>query len=470
MNPTRRHFLQSAVAVTVGFRGLHTLLASPARAGDRADAGFGPLIKDAEGLLDLPAGFRYRIIARRGSPMSDGLIVPGQPDAMGAFAGPDGRVLLVCNHELDPDMLEFSPFGRDNALLSRVPAEFAFDRGRGVEPCIGGTTTLVYDPGSGTVERHYLSLACTKYNCAGGVTPWGTWISCEETASRAGKKYEQDHGYPFEVTPSAEIQLTKPTPYKAMGRFRREAVAVHPPTGIVYQTEDVDDSAFYRFIPAQPGKLAAGGRVQALRVLDQPGLDTRNWTDEETGKPLAAAVPLGRSLRVGWVDLDNVEAPDDDLRLRAVRAGGACFARTEGIWRGSDAFYFACTSGGRERLGQIWKYTPSPAEGTPAEAQQPGALELFAEPNDASLIQNCDNLTVAPWGDLIVCEDNGDVNYIDGVTPDGRLYKLARNARDKSEFAGSVFSPDGSTLFVNLQLSGLTLAITGPWGRVTAVR
>ena len=122
------------------------------------------------------------------------------------------------------------------------------------------------------------------------------------------------------------------------------------------------------------------------------------------------------------------------------------------MWYADGEIYFACTSGGPARFGQIWKYTP-----------ETSTLELFVEAQQDGLINNADNLTVAPWGDLVVCEDSGGVDHLIGVTPDGVMYRLARNALSNSEFAGAVFSPDGSTLFVNLQQDGLTVAITGPW-------
>jgi secreted PhoX family phosphatase len=165
-----------------------------------------------------------------------------------------------------------------------------------------------------------------------------------------------------------------------------------------------------------------------------------------------------------WIDVDDVEAPEDDLRYRGFENGAARFARGEGIWMGDEDVFFACTNGGRIRKGQIWRYTPSPHEGAPREADAPGRLELFVEPNDPGLIDNADNLTVAPWGDVIACEDGSGDQYLAGVTPDGEIYKFARNARDgDSELAGATFSPDGTTLFVNVQDAGLTLAITGPW-------
>ncbi len=161
--------------------------------------------------------------------------------------------------------------------------------------------------------------------------------------------------------------------------------------------------------------------------------------------------------------MDNVESPKDDLRHRGYNAGAARFARGEGMWLGADGIYFACTSGGKEEDGQIWRYIPSPQEGTKDERKDPGKIELFVEPNNSNLVKNADNLTAAPWGDLIVCEDrDGDVIRLIGVTPQGKLYTFA-NSHQNTEFAGVCFSPDGSTLFVNAQDAGRTFAITGPW-------
>jgi secreted PhoX family phosphatase len=240
-----------------------------------------------------------------------------------------------------------------------------------------------------------------------------------------------------------------------MGRFTHEAVAVHPSSGIAYETEDLTDGLLYRFLPDTPGELAGGGRLQALGVRGQPGLDTRNF-EGRTIEP-------GVSLEVHWIDLDHPESPDNDLRYRGFEAGAARFARGEGIWYGDGEAYFACTNGGQRRKGQIWRYRPSPVEGTPGERDAPGTLELFIEPNDGTLIENADNLVVAPWGDVIACEDGTGDDYLVGITPRGELYKLAHNLGGDGEFAGACFSPDGSTFFVNMQIDGWTLAITGPW-------
>lgn len=460
---SRRRFLKGAAAVAAGFGGLQQVACLSLREQQAAAAlpeiknGYGPLVPDPEGLLDLPRGFSYRVLSRTGDAMDDGLLVPGGPDGMATFVGPKGRTLLVRNHELTPGNPAVGPFGEGNALLDQYPAAQIYDLGGGKTPCLGGTSTVVYDTRTGKVERQYLSLAGTVRNCAGGPTPWDSWITCEESTLRASGDLEQDHGYNFEVPASHQVRRAAATPLKAMGRFNHEAVAVDPRTGIVYQTEDTGDSLIYRYLPHQKGDLAAGGRLQALVVRSAPGLDTRNWEE--------VLVPPGQALEVGWIDIENVESPDNDLRHQGHAKGAAVFARGEGMWYGRDSVYFACTNGGAARKGQIWRYWPSPAEGTAAEAERPGRLELFIEPNDGTLVDNADNLTVAPWGDLVVCEDGPEAQFLVGVTPQGSLYKLGHNAFNHSEFAGATFSPDGKVLFVNIQWPGITLGITGPWRR-----
>jgi secreted PhoX family phosphatase len=461
---TRRSFLQAAAAIPLGFAGLHNFLAGRVRGAEAMPPriGFGPLLPDPNGILELPSDFSCRVISRVGERMDDGLFVPGDPDGMAAFPGPSGTTVVIRNHELTPYQKYASPFGKENKLLSRIPRSSFYDYGKGEFPCIGGTTTLVYDTEKCLLKKQYLSLAGTINNCAGGPTPWNTWITCEETEQRSEGALEKDHGYAFEVPARPDGQLAKPLPLTAMGRFRREAVAVDPRSSIIYQTEDVSDGLIYRFIPTSPGEPIKGGKLQALAVRDKKGLDARNWTDLRTGE-VDSPVPPGEPMAVEWIDLDEVHAPKNDLRIRGFEKGAARFARAEGMWFGRNCVFFCCTDGGRTKTGQIWRYTPSLVEGTPAEADHPGSLQLFLEPNDSSLLQNGDNITVAPWGDLFVCEDGPGEQFLVGITPEGSLYKFARNVADTSEFAGAVFSPDGSTLFVNLQNTGLTIAITGPW-------
>ena len=261
--------------------------------------------------------------------------------------------------------------------------------------------------------------------------------------------------------------LVKPEPIKAMGRFVHEAVTIDPYTGIVYLTEDTSDGLIYRYIPREPSRLIKGGRLQALVVKDHSSLNTSNAVDpdglNDTNEPKGPNVPLNESMAVDWIDLDDIQSPKNDLRHRGGTQGAARFARGEGIFFGRNCVFFVCTAGGKNRMGQVWRYLPSNREGHPEERAKPGQLELFIEPNDQTMLENGDNITVAPWGDLVICEDGPNEQFLVGVTPTGQIYKIAQNVMNHSEFAGSTFSPDGSTLFINVQTPGLTIAITGPW-------
>ncbi|MEM9824619.1 MAG: alkaline phosphatase PhoX, partial [Bacteroidota bacterium] len=270
----------------------------------------------------------------------------------------------------------------------------------------------------------------------------------------ANAQLRKDHGYNFEVPASSQIKRAKPIPLKAMGRFNHEAVCVDPKTGIVYQTEDRPDGLFYRFLPNTPGQLHKGGKLQALMIKDQKGKDTRNWEKVD----LIPRSPL----EVKWIDVGDIDTQKDDLRLIGYERGAARFARGEGAWFGKGELYFACTNGGATKTGQVFRYRPSEQEGQVGEQQNGGRLELFLEPNDSALLTYCDNLTVAPWGDIVLCEDRGNPNIV-GVTPEGKYYRFGENIGFESEFAGGVFSPSGKTFFVNIQHAGLTLAIQGPW-------
>jgi len=435
MSLSRRHFLRSAAAVSAGFLGLRALHLDPLHAQDAP--GYGDLVADPKKVISLPKDFTYAILSRTGETMDDGLLVPAAHDGMAAFPGPEGRTLLVRNHELTAES-GVGPFGAKGALLEKIEADRLYDP----SGC-GGTTTLVFDTKAGRLEKHFLSLGGTYRNCAGGPTPWGSWITCEENTTRAGGRAQKDHGWCFEVPASAAPGLARATPLAGLGRFNHEAAAVDAKTGHVYLTEDQRDGLLYRFTPDRKGDLAAGGKLQALAIKGRPGADTSNDGKGET-------IAVGKPVDVEWVDLDGIDAPKDDLRKRGREKGAATFARGEGMWYGRDAVYFCCTSGGARDKGQVWRLAGD-------------RLELFVEPNDAAVLENCDNITVAPWGDLVLCEDGPGRNALVGVTPAGRLYRLAENAMNTSEFAGACFSPDGTTLFVNIQTPGLTIAITGPW-------
>ncbi len=470
MPDSRRQFLKHS-AVATAFLGL-ARLSNHARAElDDDSYRYGKLVDDPHRIFDLPAGFSYRIIGRAGDYMDDGLRVPGRSDGMGTFKGPDGKTIIIRNHELEKDLTFEGPFGLQNELIGKIPRSLIYDAGGGLEPHQGGTTTIVFDTKTQTVEKQFLSLVGTSRNCAGGMTPWNTWLSCEESVEKAAtatpddldNRNEQPHGWVFEVPATTETGLVKPVPIKAMGRFNHEAVAIDPRTGIVYLTEDRNDGLFYRFLPSRKGDMTSGGRLQFLSLettASAPGdpMDTRNW-NKDTANPF----PVNEARKVRWMDIDDVESPADDLRRRGHKMGGTRFARGEGIWFGDKELYFACTNGGLKQYGQVFRYRPSEAEGTPAEVQSPGEVELFLEPNDKAVLHGADNITIAPWGDVVFCEEGPRHAGLRGVTPQGDVYPIGRNRYNSKELAGACFSPDGTTLFVNIYDPGITVAITGPW-------
>lgn len=403
-----------------------------------APTAYGALQPDPEGLLDLPENFTYRVVSSLGDRMSDGASVPDKADGMGCFDLGDGQLALVRNHE----------------LVSTDDSGGAFAMGFGSKDggfVPGGTTHVILDAKTLTVTDQFRSLGGTIRNCSGGVTPWNTWLTCEESTTGPGREFGEglvkNHGWVFEVPANAR-GLVAPEPLYALGRFNHEAACVDPETGFVYLTEDRDDSVLYRFIPKQSDQLAMGGRLQAMQVVDAP--DLRNWS--------AASLRPGGVSAVNWLDLDDVESPNDDLRHRARAKGASLIARGEGIHMAQGEAYICSTSGGAARLGQILRLHLS-------DTGEQDRLELFFESVSTRQFNFGDNLTVAPNGHLVVCEDQYTEkvdNFLRGITPEGHAYPLAR-LRLQTELAGACFSPDGTTLFVNVYAPTKTLAITGPW-------
>lgn len=447
----RRGFTKGVMATAFAGLALHSRFVSAAVLADANR--FGAPVPDPAGILDLPRGFSYKIVSQFGQTMSDGRQVPNSADGMGCTALSDGRLCLMRNHELGADELKHGacPVG-----TAGDAAAFDCYRSGGGEALPGGVSTIVLDPASLAVEEQYLSLVGTLYNCAGGITPWGTWLSCEEDVSRGGGLHKEDHGWVFEI-PVAPGGLVSAEPIKAMGRLNHEAAVVDPRSGAVYMTEDRQDSLFYRFVPAVPGQLAKGGRLQALALADPALADTRNWTRR--------ILATGGWHDTRWIDLDDVESPKDDLRKRGAKAGATVFARGEGIHGGDGEIYFTCTSGGPARRGQIMRYRPSPVEGTATEVAQPGQLQLFVETTDPEHFSFGDNLSIAPNGDLMVCEDRPGSrpdNYLRGVTPEGKVYSFARVSA-ATKVSGVCFAPDGKTMFLNLYNPARTIAVRGPF-------
>ncbi len=405
-------------------------------------------------LLRLPTGFRYRSFGWTGDAMADGTITPGAHDGMGIIAEENGLITLCRNHELKA---KAGPFGTD---------EIRYDPEGG-----GGCALLTFDSKQGEWRGAKPALAGTVKNCAGGPTPWGSWLSCEETVLGPGGvddderfDFQREHGWIFEVSADGG---KPPVPLKAMGRFVHEAVAVDPATGYVYETEDRGTAGFYRFIPNEAGTLAAGGQLQMLKV---PGVGD-----------LRRGIQLGQKFDVEWVDIEDVErahSPEgkgdenpagDELGvfMQGKAQGAATFARLEGCWWGNGLVYLVSTSGGDKGHGQVWQYDP-----------RNNVLQLIFESPDARVADSPDNICVSPRGGLVLCED-GDVKpqHLRGMTPDGRIFPFAANnvvLRGEhnniqgdyraEEWAGATFSKDGKWLFVNIQDPGITFAITGPWG------
>ncbi|MGE0353816.1 MAG: alkaline phosphatase PhoX [Gemmatimonadales bacterium] len=442
----RRQFLgRSALAggALIGIEGLmargglrsHPLPGMPR--GDYGDPVPARADNTGEWLLALPPGFRYTAFGRTGEPMADGRPTPPSHDGMAAFAHA-GKIRLVRNHEVQ--------------TIAGGPVRAIGDATRSYDPaCGGGTTTVVVDPATRLPERTFVSLSGTNTNCAGGPTPWGSWISCEEIVIGTSRGLSQKHGYCFEVPASADAEV-EPVPLRAMGRFVHEAVAVDPATGIVYETEDALTAGFYRFQPSTRDRLAAGGRLQMLAVQDRPGYDTRR------GQAAGVVLP------VRWVDIgdpDPANAEQDRLAVyhQGVAQGAATFGRLEGCFHGAGRIYLNSTNGGDAGLGQVWEYRPVGGDG--------GQLRLVFESDSPTVLNAPDNICMSPRGGLVLCEDHGGGDmHLRGLTRDGRVFDFARNIvpdHETSEFAGSTFSPDGTTLFVNIQTPGITFAIWGPW-------
>lgn len=424
-------------------------------------AGYGELIPTAakntgETYLALPKGFEYKVFGKRGGIMSDQNKTPPAHDGMASFKV--GReIRLVRNHEVTNSRkpIEGSNIGKINS----------YDETAG-----GGTTTLVIDPKTHEIVRDFVSLSGTLINCAGGRTPWGSWISCEETTlgqtltTYGGKPaggFKQPHGYCFEV-PAKANSVVVPVPLKAMGRFVHEAIAVDKKSGVVYLTEDNTPAGFYRFLPNRKKRLAEGGTLQMLKIKNKDKYDTRKG--QKTGMSFAA----------NWVTIDNpdpIEADVDPLAVQkqGFKKGAAIFSRLEGIYADEKGrIYFDSTDGGNVKGGQIWMYEPT--------KKDEGRLTLLFESPDREILDMPDNICLRPKSNhLFICEDSDYVgqggtpdNYLRILTPDGRIADFAHNITPKyisSEFAGSTFSKDGKTLFVNLQAVGATFAIWGDWER-----
>ncbi len=458
---SRREFLSESFSSVTGFGVASALSSLGGRfaLGETAKPGTEliPCKDETTGipLIRLPEGFRYVTFGWSGDPMDDGLKTPDDHDGMGVVAEKDGIVTLVRNHEISKD-------GKAWAVKNGEPYD---------PRALGGCTTLKFDTKAGKWLESFASISGTSRNCAGGVTPWGTWLTAEETVlgvndsdhykMNAKRSFKKDHGWVFEVDPAG---VKKPVALEAMGRFVHEAIAFDRETGIVYETEDRGTAGFYRFIPNEKENLAAGGKLQIAEVVGQDDL--------------RGTVKKQATFDVRWHTIPDptlAHTPGldkgDELGVfkQGKKLGGTTFSRLEGCWSGNGLIYFDATSGGGAQAGQIWQYDPKTEKLT----------MLFESPGKETLNMP-DNLCVNPNGGLALCED-GDYGVsefpqrIHLLSQDGKLTPFALNDVELKgekgfkgdfrgkEWAGVTFSPDGQWMFANLQTPGITLAITGPW-------
>jgi secreted PhoX family phosphatase len=476
-NPMRRTLLKGIAALPL----IGPLAALQARAASRETlliaSPYGPLrpVQDQStglSLLRLPQGFSYASFGWTGDRMANGMACPGKHDGMGVVSTRGGEITLVRNHEVS--------LGQDTHFFG-APA--VYDRGLiGGMLANGGNTVLRFRDGKWVDVLP--ALGGTLANCAGGVTPWGTWLSCEEVGADDASSSGMKHGYVFEVSPDASSSAQ---PIVGMGRFRHEAVAIDPASGIVYMTEDDSGkSGFYRYLPkvkdGKPGSLAAGGVLQMARVAGDRNANI-------------AAAAVGQAHPLKWVDIAD---PDANRGKAEAEAGGKSISnasgpfrqgwaqgalrmnRGEGIACHDGKVYVMDTTGGEVKSGAIWELD--------LETQ---ILRCIYASRGMLFGNMGDNITVSPRGGLLMCEDAnstavdeyGAGERLMGLTQQGEVFVFAKNnyavdaeallragksaahagnKRD-SEFCGACFDATGKFLFVNAQEPGITYAITGPW-------
>jgi len=468
---TRKTFVEGSAAVGGGVA-LSALAAGTAH-GQRARRarGYGPLRPRREQttgreLLKLPPGFRYKVISKEQDPSTAYVTdpntlehtattvpTPNVFDGMGAYPSRDGSntTILIRNHEHRQ---------RAGEIPVVVPDDLRYDPNPVYR---GGSTKLVVDNASREVISTLHVLGGTSVNCAGGVMPWGSWITCEEIALNARETNAADattpnekHGWIFEVDAYTDRPVNA-VPIERAGFFAHEAVAWLD--GALYETEDAGfPSFFFRYRPGRtidaPGELeGSNGVLEVLRRRGAPGFDGN------TANP-------GDVFGVEWVRIPDPEARRATVKQQAIDRGGMRFSRLEGAWVGDGHVYFDATSGGEAQQGQLWSYRP--ADDT---------LRLIFESPGEGVLDNPDNVVVAPTGHVWLQEDGDGSQFIRGVNQAGQIYDIVESIANSSEFAGGCFSPDGQTFFVNqlgdrgvpndqneiLDNGAVTYAIWGPF-------
>ncbi len=397
---------------------------------------FGELISDPHGILDLPREFQYRIISKENDTMTSGDLVPANNDDIGAISAGPGMTLLFRNHAMSTE---------DVALGKATPVTHAPGTVYDPELRAGGATTLLINTERKLISDH-VSISGTLRNCAGGLTPWRTWLTCEKSTETMAKP----HGYVFEVDPRSGSHLE---PVLGMGRFKHGAVSFDH-DGIAYLCEDDHDpfGCFYRFAPANlfggSGSLHGGGTLSALAVA---GLRS----------DLSVVKTPGIVLDVDWVNVPNANPKDGEtpIREQVISLGATPIPEVQETWAGTDgSIWFVCRScevhhKNVSKGGHIWRYDP---------ASQ--TIELIGSFADDTPHDKPKSVTPGPHGFAIASTHNQTERRIVGIAENGQLFPFGLNRLNNEDFSGATFSPDGKTLFVNLRGSpGLSFAIWGPW-------
>jgi secreted PhoX family phosphatase len=447
------------IALTGSINGLFGSGAAPAGAHDRVgtapkgEAGYGALVEDPAGLLSLPAGFTYSIVAQSGvTTLESGEPTPSDPDGTASFVrrGGNGSVLVV-NHEVS---------GSEPHPVPRVSG-FTYDPAAG-----GGTTNIEVDADGGRV-REYVSLAGTHNNCAGGKSPWHTWLTCEEAESLSGQT--KPHGYVFEVDPYDQDANRDPEPIKALGRYAHEALVIDPDTGTIYLTEDAGNpnGLLYRWTP--PADALPLGKGVLRTLADDAGVLEALKASTLAGAhvpDLAVATAPGTTYRAEWVAVPDRDAQSVSTRKQFTAAQVTRSRKLEGMWWGDGGAYFVCSfarftdGSAAQHDGQIWFLDPLAQT---IELKLHFAYTPLDQDGDPD---GPDNITVSAYGGLIIAEDGEGKQHLVGSTESGEPFFFARNEdAEDSEFAGPNFSHDKKILFANIQTPGYVLAIRGPFTR-----